>query len=198
MARNRVCGRPAQSGYFPSGQRKGAALPVSERGQLFNSEGNQQLRLPSNKQATKRCHQDGQWKNSAEKASLAVASTRWLGAVRRVYKVDVPPTFSPSFFSSATSTLFIAIAITRRQRNQISLQHTRFLRSRAVPHTQPAKWSPVQQPRRNRWKDTSHSSFPAHLDHTEGTTRQDRPQEVESNRYVSRICRSTIALTRSR
>lgn len=40
-------------------------------------------------------------------------------------KVDIPPTFSPSFFSSVTSALFVAMAIARRQRNQISLQHTR-------------------------------------------------------------------------
>jgi hypothetical protein len=81
------------------------------------------------------------------------------------------------------------MAITRRQRHQISLQATLqatlFLRTRAVPRTQPAKWPPVQQPRRNRWKGARHSSLPAHPDHAEGTTRQDQPQEVESNRYVS-------------
>jgi len=77
------------------------------------------------------------------------------------------------------------MAITRRQHNQISLQAARFLRSRAVPKTQPAKWPPVQQPRRNRGKGACHSSLPAHPDHAEGTAQQDQPQEVESNRYVS-------------
>jgi hypothetical protein len=110
-----------------------------------------------------------------------------------VYKVDVLPTFSPSsFFSSATSTFFIAMAITRRQ--HLQPVHRRSLRSGGVPPPQPAKWPAVEQPRRNRRKGACHSSLPAHLDHTEGTTRQ----EVESNRYVSCICQLTIALTLSR
>jgi hypothetical protein len=40
------------------------------------------------------------------------------------------------------------MAITRRQHKEISPQHSRHLRSRAVPHT--AKWTPFQPPQNRR------------------------------------------------
>jgi hypothetical protein len=89
------------------------------------------------------------------------------------------PSLSPSPFFLQTSThSSFTMAITRRQRKEISLGSSRHLRSRVVPYPQPAQ------------KNARHLPLPPVPDRVISTNRHPQPQAVEIDEYVTFVHQS--------
>jgi hypothetical protein len=114
------------------------------------------------------------------------------GCVIPIKLASHPPSLLFPFSLPKLAHSSFTIAITRKKGKQTNLQHSRLLRSRAIPLMQPVKGPPLRQPHQNCRRRAHHFSSPARRDRVPRGTKHQQSPAIQNDEYVSCVRNSNI------